>query len=70
MWTYVGFNQKMQFLFEPTEYKPSFGDFVDVNLTENKLSLRSLIVHSVVEALLRSRATDYVGISIVYGVRG
>ena len=32
------------------EYKPSFGGFVDVDLVEKKLSLRSLIDHSVVES--------------------
>ncbi|GJX27101.1 beta-fructofuranosidase, insoluble isoenzyme 1-like protein isoform X2 [Tanacetum coccineum] len=32
------------------EYRPSFGGFVDVNLTDNKISLRSLIDHSVVES--------------------
>uniref|UniRef100_A0A803QKE4 Beta-fructofuranosidase n=2 Tax=Cannabis sativa TaxID=3483 RepID=A0A803QKE4_CANSA len=31
-------------------YKPSFAGFVDVDLTDNKLSLRSLIDHSVVES--------------------
>ncbi|KAF8403326.1 hypothetical protein HHK36_011428 [Tetracentron sinense] len=31
-------------------YKPSFGGFVDVDLSEGKLSLRSLIDHSVVES--------------------
>ncbi|KVI03528.1 Concanavalin A-like lectin/glucanase superfamily [Cynara cardunculus var. scolymus] len=32
------------------EYKPSFGGFVDVDLADNKISLRSLIDHSVVES--------------------
>ncbi|XP_071686715.1 beta-fructofuranosidase, insoluble isoenzyme 3-like [Rutidosis leptorrhynchoides] len=32
------------------EYRPSFGGFVDVDLSENKISLRSLIDHSVVES--------------------
>nr|XP_043619289.1 beta-fructofuranosidase, insoluble isoenzyme 1-like [Erigeron canadensis] len=32
------------------EYKPSFAGFVDVDLAEKKLSLRSLIDHSVVES--------------------
>ncbi|CAL0299410.1 unnamed protein product [Lupinus luteus] len=31
-------------------YKPSFGGFVDVNLTNKKISLRSLIDHSAVES--------------------
>lgn len=31
-------------------YKPSFGGFVDVDLSDKKLSLRSLIDHSVVES--------------------
>ncbi|GMN39445.1 hypothetical protein TIFTF001_008678 [Ficus carica] len=31
-------------------YKPSFAGFVDVDLSDNKLSLRSLIDHSVVES--------------------
>ncbi|KAE9619587.1 putative beta-fructofuranosidase [Lupinus albus] len=31
-------------------YKPSFGGFVDVNLVNKKISLRSLIDHSVVES--------------------
>ncbi|KAI4310562.1 hypothetical protein MLD38_035531 [Melastoma candidum] len=31
-------------------YKPSFAGFVDADLTDNKLSLRSLIDHSVVES--------------------
>ncbi|KAK4377589.1 hypothetical protein RND71_003885 [Anisodus tanguticus] len=31
-------------------YKPSFGGYVDVDLTDKKLSLRSLIDHSVVES--------------------
>ncbi|KAK9053570.1 hypothetical protein SSX86_024644 [Deinandra increscens subsp. villosa] len=34
------------------EYKPSFGGFVDVDLTKKKLSLRSLIDHSVVESFV------------------
>ena len=32
------------------EYKPSFGGFVDVDLSKMKLSLRSLIYHSVIES--------------------
>ncbi|MFS7903656.1 putative beta-fructofuranosidase [Helianthus anomalus] len=32
------------------EYRPSYGGFVDVDTTENKISLRSLIDHSVVES--------------------
>ena len=32
------------------EYKPSFGGFVDLDLADNKISLRSLIDHSVVES--------------------
>nr|KAJ0203146.1 hypothetical protein LSAT_V11C500289310 [Lactuca sativa] len=32
------------------EYKPSFGGFVDVDLADKRLSLRSLIDHSVVES--------------------
>lgn len=32
------------------EYKPSFGGFVDVDLSDKKLHLRSLIDHSVVES--------------------
>ncbi|KAL7599062.1 hypothetical protein Lser_V15G26430 [Lactuca serriola] len=32
------------------EYKPSFGGFVDVDLADNKISLRSLIDHSVAES--------------------
>lgn len=32
------------------EYKPSFGGFIDVDLANKKLSLRSLIDHSVVES--------------------
>ncbi|XP_073526342.1 uncharacterized protein [Phyllobates terribilis] len=34
----------------PKMYKPSFAGFVDVDLTDRKLSLRSLIDHSVVES--------------------
>ncbi|KAF4397395.1 hypothetical protein G4B88_027135 [Cannabis sativa] len=34
----------------PNLYKPSFAGFVDVDLKDNKLSLRSLIDHSVVES--------------------
>nr|KAJ0202643.1 hypothetical protein LSAT_V11C500289290 [Lactuca sativa] len=32
------------------EYRPSFGGFVDLDLADNKISLRSLIDHSVVES--------------------
>ncbi|XP_071715339.1 beta-fructofuranosidase, insoluble isoenzyme 1-like isoform X2 [Rutidosis leptorrhynchoides] len=39
------------------EYKPSFGGFVDVDLTEKKLSLRSLIDHSVVESFAEGGKT-------------
>ncbi|XP_071737917.1 beta-fructofuranosidase, insoluble isoenzyme 1-like isoform X2 [Rutidosis leptorrhynchoides] len=38
-------------------YKPSFGGFVDVDLTEKKLSLRSLIDHSVVESFAEEGQT-------------
>uniref|UniRef100_M1DRN9 Cell-wall invertase n=2 Tax=Solanum tuberosum TaxID=4113 RepID=M1DRN9_SOLTU len=31
-------------------YKPSFAGYVDTNLTDKRLSLRSLIDHSVVES--------------------
>ncbi|KAI3819792.1 hypothetical protein L1987_13644 [Smallanthus sonchifolius] len=46
------------------EYKPSFGGFVEVVLTEKKLSLRSLIDHSVIESLAEGGKT--VISSIVY----
>ncbi|KAD4981892.1 hypothetical protein E3N88_18563 [Mikania micrantha] len=39
------------------EYKPSFGAFVDVDLTEKKLSLRSLIDHSVIESFAEGGRT-------------
>ncbi|KAI3507859.1 hypothetical protein L1887_22854 [Cichorium endivia] len=39
------------------EYKPSFGGFVDVDLTKKKLSLRSLIDHSVVESFAEKGKT-------------
>ncbi|KAL4558323.1 hypothetical protein LXL04_036521 [Taraxacum kok-saghyz] len=39
------------------EYKPSFGAFVDVDLTKKKLSLRSLIDHSVVESFAEGGKT-------------
>ncbi|KAM0067232.1 putative beta-fructofuranosidase [Helianthus debilis subsp. tardiflorus] len=39
------------------EYKPSFGGFVDVDLTTKKLSLRSLIDHSVVESFVEGGKT-------------
>ncbi|GJS27787.1 glycoside hydrolase, family 32 [Tanacetum coccineum] len=39
------------------EYKPSFGGFVDVDLAEKKLSLRSLIDHSVVESFAEGGKT-------------
>ncbi|KAI7734109.1 hypothetical protein M8C21_010801 [Ambrosia artemisiifolia] len=39
------------------EYKPSFGGFVDVDLTTKKLSLRSLIDHSVVESFAEGGKT-------------
>lgn len=39
------------------EYKPSFGGFVDVDLTKKKLSLRSLIDHSVVESFAEGGKT-------------
>ncbi|KAJ0547530.1 putative beta-fructofuranosidase [Helianthus annuus] len=41
----------------PKEYKPSFGGFVDVDLSEKKLSLRSLIDHSVVESFAEGGKT-------------
>ena len=39
------------------EYKPSFGGFVDVDLSQKKLSLRSLIDHSVVESFAEGGKT-------------
>ncbi|XP_076908139.1 beta-fructofuranosidase, insoluble isoenzyme 1-like [Bidens hawaiensis] len=39
------------------KYKPSFGGFVDVDLTAKKLSLRSLIDHSVVESFAEGGKT-------------
>ncbi|KAK1437050.1 hypothetical protein QVD17_02835 [Tagetes erecta] len=39
------------------EYKPSFGGFVDVDLREKKLSLRSLIDHSVIESFAEGGKT-------------
>lgn len=42
---------------DPNEYKPSFGGFVDVDLSEKKLSLRSLIDHSVVESFAEGGMT-------------
>lgn len=39
------------------DYKPSFGGFVDVDLAEKKLSLRSLIDHSVVESFAEGGKT-------------
>lgn len=41
----------------PNEYKPSFGGFVDVDLSEKKLSLRSLIDHSVIESFAEGGMT-------------
>ncbi|KAM0044746.1 putative beta-fructofuranosidase [Helianthus debilis subsp. tardiflorus] len=41
----------------PKEYKPSFGGFVDVDLSKKKLSLRSLIDHSVVESFAEGGKT-------------
>nr|XP_043609650.1 beta-fructofuranosidase, insoluble isoenzyme 3-like [Erigeron canadensis] len=39
------------------EYKPSFGGFVDVDLADKKLCLRSLIDHSVVESFAEGGKT-------------